>query len=208
MTHNKRSAVTGESRRVEGVILRTYPSREADLVLRILSRDQGKISVIAKGARKNQKKFGARFDLFDRGAFELLLGRGSLQVVAGFLPEPAWRRLREDLDKLAAASFLCEAFDLLTYEDERNEAAKVFELLLLGLEAIDNAASAREALRAAYLSSAQLLELSGYSGEHAGRAPGTRALRSVIDSIEDVAERKLETKSALLETISRLKSEE
>ncbi len=46
-----------------GFILRTIKFRESDLILTVLSRDYGKISLIAKAARRTESKFGAALDL-------------------------------------------------------------------------------------------------------------------------------------------------
>nr|BAL54806.1 DNA repair protein RecO [uncultured Acetothermia bacterium]BAL59886.1 DNA repair protein RecO [Candidatus Acetothermum autotrophicum] len=46
-----------------GFILRAIKFRESDLILTVLSRDYGKISLIAKGARRTESKFGAALDL-------------------------------------------------------------------------------------------------------------------------------------------------
>jgi DNA repair protein RecO (recombination protein O) len=46
-----------------GFILRAIKFRESDLILTVLSRDYGKISLIAKAARRTESKFGAALDL-------------------------------------------------------------------------------------------------------------------------------------------------
>ena len=43
----------------EALVLRTYPLKEADLVVSFLTRDQGKLRGVAKRARRPKSPFGA-----------------------------------------------------------------------------------------------------------------------------------------------------
>ena len=43
-----------------GVVLRTYKLREADRIIVMHTRDNGKVRAVAKGVRKTKSKFGAR----------------------------------------------------------------------------------------------------------------------------------------------------
>jgi len=43
----------------EAIILRTYPLREADVIVSYLARDAGKLRGVARGARKPKNRFGA-----------------------------------------------------------------------------------------------------------------------------------------------------
>ena len=43
----------------EAIVLRTYPFREADLVVSFLTRDQGKLRGVARRARRPKSGFGA-----------------------------------------------------------------------------------------------------------------------------------------------------
>src|SRR5258706_10528670 len=43
----------------EAIILRTYPLKEADLVVSFLTRDQGKLRGVAKRARRPKSPFGS-----------------------------------------------------------------------------------------------------------------------------------------------------
>ncbi len=43
----------------ESILLRTYPLREADLIVSFLTRDQGKLRGVARAARRPKSRFGA-----------------------------------------------------------------------------------------------------------------------------------------------------
>src|SRR5262245_38030745 len=140
----------------DGVVMRAYPYADSDLVLRILSKELGKISALAKGSRSNRRKNHYSFDVFDRGRFQLHQGRGSLLLIHSFTPGPAFRSVRTDLDKLSLSSLICEAFDLLIKEGAGDNES-VFNTLNLSLEAVEEAKDLREALKASYFSLSNLL---------------------------------------------------
>ena len=60
-----------------GIIFRLYPYSDASLILHVLSREQGLISLIAKGARRQKSSFAGRLDLFYLCQFEFILSRRS-----------------------------------------------------------------------------------------------------------------------------------
>jgi DNA repair protein RecO (recombination protein O) len=65
----------------EGVILRRVDYGEADRILTVLTRDHGKIGVIARGVRKSGSRMAAHTDLFARSRMQLAHGRGELEVL-------------------------------------------------------------------------------------------------------------------------------
>jgi DNA repair protein RecO (recombination protein O) len=65
----------------EGIVLRRVDYGETDRILTVLTRDHGKIGVIAKGARRPQSRLASRTDLFVRSRMQLASGRGELDVL-------------------------------------------------------------------------------------------------------------------------------
>ena len=65
----------------EGVILRRVDYGEADRILTVLTREHGKIGVIARGVRKSGSRLAAHTDLFARSRMQLARGRGELDVL-------------------------------------------------------------------------------------------------------------------------------
>ena len=96
-----------------GVVLRTRPLREADLVVVALTPDRGKLDCIARGARRSRKRFPGGLPVGARG--ELSLGRssGSLTVLSGFSPSRDHGALGRDLEVFAYVAYLCELTDQL-----------------------------------------------------------------------------------------------
>src|ERR671921_1526520 len=46
----------------EAVVLRTYPMREADLLVTLFTRNEGKIKGVARSAKKSKKRFGGALE--------------------------------------------------------------------------------------------------------------------------------------------------
>lgn len=180
---------------LKGIIVATFPYSEADLILRIITRDLGKVSAIAKHVRKSKARFSGSLDLFDRGVFSLSKGRGSLSVVSSFSREPSFQELRNNLTRFALASVLTESFDLLVVENIP-DARLYYEALEDGLSCLDSAPlEGLEQMTANLIS--RLLELSGI-----GRPNSTAGLLSAMNLVEAGAEKGLRSKVALKEILS------
>ena len=188
---------------IEGIIIRAYPSREADLVLRVLSRNLGKLSHLAKSARRSRKRFGATLDILDRGNFEITAGRSSLAVVERFTSTRPLKKLRSNLTKITCATVLCDAADLLTHEGAR-EHEDLFDGFSLALDAIDDAPGERDALKACHIGLAHLLRAAGFGAAIVNLPPSAHHLAQLLGFIEQCAERRLESKSALTMLLSDL----
>src|SRR3989344_7862165 len=50
----------------EGLIVKKMPFGEADFLVRVLTRDFGKIDILAKGARKSASKLNSHLDILNR----------------------------------------------------------------------------------------------------------------------------------------------
>lgn len=65
----------------EGVVLRRVDYGEADRILTVLTREHGKIGVIARAVRRPASRMASHTDLFARSAMQLARGRGELAVL-------------------------------------------------------------------------------------------------------------------------------
>ncbi len=180
----------------EGIVIRLFASREADLVLKVLVRGHGKLAMLARSARKSKKRFAAPFDLFDRGTFHCTPGRSSLLLIENFAPEKPFRAIRSNLTKITSASILCDVADHLTHEG-LHEEEDLFVATSLALDAIDQAASDREALRACHIGVASIVRLTGFGAELIELPPSLHNLSKLLNFVEECSERKLQSKSAL-----------
>lgn len=154
----------------EGIVLNTYPSGEADLVVHTLLRESGKVSFIAKHAKKSRKRFIGGLDVFDCGVFEYKKGKGELEILLSLIPKGGLDGLRRDMGKFTGGTLLCEAFDLLLSPGRVNE--KPYALLRLSLEALEEASTKEEMHHVLTLTLNELLSLSGFGDKEGGAVLG------------------------------------
>jgi hypothetical protein len=188
---------------VPAIVLRARPFRESDLMAHLLTPSMGKISAIARHARGSRKRFPSSLDLFDRGTARLTREKNGALNIKEFTPSHSLVKLRSDLDKLTLASLLCEAFDLVLQENTGEDSSEIFEILDLSLNAIDEAAELKTALRATLLGIVSITKKEGII-DLSTSAPGSRTLSIALESIERFCERKLLTRSSVEPIVRRL----
>jgi DNA repair protein RecO (recombination protein O) len=66
-----------------GIVLGRTNYGEADRIVRLLTREHGKVSAIARGVRKIKSRSGGHLEPLGEVALSLAEGRGSLEVVTG-----------------------------------------------------------------------------------------------------------------------------
>lgn len=92
-----------------GIVLKTTPLRESDLVVSIYTESLGRISAIARGARKSQRRFAGVLQMLVLAKFHLgRRPRGELWGLDGGEVEREWTRLASDVAAHAHASYANE----------------------------------------------------------------------------------------------------
>lgn len=113
-----------------GIVLRSYKLGESDKIIRILTREHGKRSAVAKGVRRTKSRFGARLEPFS--CVKLLIHQGrSMDIIKQAEIDDSFNALREDLSRFACASVMAEIADVVAQEHEPNP--ELFDLLLEGM---------------------------------------------------------------------------
>jgi DNA repair protein RecO (recombination protein O) len=119
----------------EAIVLRSYPLREADLLVTLFTRAEGKIRGVAKAAKKSKKRFGGSLEPLtrvvlnweDRARQEL--GRlDSCEVITSPLEEAV------DFPRAVALAHIGELLDELLPDHEPNDA--VFRLTTSVLQSL------------------------------------------------------------------------
>ena len=107
--------------RDRAVVLRQHKLGEADRIVTLLTRGQGKVRAVAKGIRKTASRFGARLEPTSHVALQCYRGR-ELDIVTQVETLDAHRALREHYGCLTHAVSMLEATDQVAQEREANPA--------------------------------------------------------------------------------------
>ena len=140
-----------------GIVLRDTDTRDADKILTLLTAEQGKIAVIARGARRKGCKFAAcaqplaysEWTLHKKGQWYYANEGSTIELFNG---------LRSELDAMALGFYLAELTEgVITEESPQQE---LLSLLLNGLYAISTLHKPLSLVKAAF--EIRLLCLAGY----------------------------------------------
>lgn len=107
--------------RDSAVVLRSWKLGEADRILSLMTRHNGKVRCVAKGARKTQSRFGSRVEPTNHLQVQLYRGKGELDTLTQVEAIERFPQLREDLQLFARASEMLEAVELVAQDREPNE---------------------------------------------------------------------------------------
>jgi DNA repair protein RecO (recombination protein O) len=120
----------------DAIVLRTYPLREADLLVTLFTRDEGKIRGVARSAKKSKRRFGGALEpltrvraYYDQKAGQELVRLDSCDV----LESPLMHAV--DYERSVALAYVAEVLDGLLPDHDVNDA--VFRLTLSVLPRIE-----------------------------------------------------------------------
>lgn len=142
----------------QAIVLREVNYKESDKILTLLTRDRGKLTVTARASRKKGGGVSAAAQLLVWSDVTLKEFRGRW-VLSEAVTNMEFRHLREDLGKLALASYLAELTEAVTQEEL--PAPELLALLLNSLYALDCLDRDPRLVKAAF--ELRLLTLSGYA---------------------------------------------
>lgn len=114
----------------DAVIVRLVDYGEADRIVTLLTRGEGKLAALARGARRSQRRFAGSLALFAVGEASLRRRRGDLWSLESFAAPSL--RLGHHLTELAHAAYLSELTRELVPEEAPDET--VYRLLSQALE--------------------------------------------------------------------------
>jgi DNA repair protein RecO (recombination protein O) len=143
------------------IVVRTVDYGEADRIVTLFCQGAGKLSAIARGARKSTRRFGAALALFGTGEAKLTERPGSeLATLESFDGARGFPHLTSDMVKVAHGGYACELVRELS--PPRQPEPEVFALLIALLERLDAEPPRAERLR---LFEMRLLDLVGLRPE-------------------------------------------
>jgi DNA repair protein RecO (recombination protein O) len=119
---------------VNAIVLRRKESGESDRRLTVLTLEQGKIEVVAKGARKAASRLAGSSDPLSASVMNLAPGKRNLYVTQA-QPLSSFRALRSDFDRLSMGMALVELYAAVVPLEQPDPEA--YELLKVSLEALE-----------------------------------------------------------------------
>ena len=144
----------------DAIVLHSFDYLESSRILRLVTRDGGVRSVLAKGARRSARRFGSALDLFAQGTAQLYAKPGrDLDTLSGFDVVRARPMLAEDMGRFTGASAIAE----LTLRFGRDAAdSGLFDAVVEALDALAVAAT-DEALTATLASAWRIVAELGFA---------------------------------------------
>lgn len=152
--------------RTPALVLRTRPLRDHDLVVELLGRTTGRLSVVARGARRSRRRFGGALELGTRIDADVTFKAGSeLHRLDGCDVRVPPRAVRSDLERFHHLAYALE-LTRLAFPVEAPDAAG-YDLVASFVDALERGPASHEAL---VLWELALLRHLGY-GLTIGRCP-------------------------------------
>ncbi len=132
---------------VTGMVLSAMPVGDYDKRLVILTKEIGRISAFAKGARRPNSALLACSQPFAFGEFTLYAGISSYTIMAAEISN-YFGELRDDFDQLCYGFYFSEFADYITKEN--NDEKDILKLLYQSLKAIGKNTIDKQLIRAVF----------------------------------------------------------
>ena len=124
--------------RDDGVVLRTQKLGEADRIITLLTRHNGRVRAVAKGIRRTKSRFGGRLEPFTHVDVLIHSGRSLDIITQAEVIRAYGTPLAADYPKYTAGTAMLETAERFT-PAEKEPAIRQFLLLIGGLRALGEA---------------------------------------------------------------------
>lgn len=120
---------------VTGMVIKTIPVGEYDKSVTLLTKERGKISAFAKGARRQTGRLGAAANPFSFGTFKLFVGKSSYTILEADISN-YFEGLRLDFEGAYYGIYFLEIADY--YARENNDEKELLKLVYQSLRALQS----------------------------------------------------------------------
>jgi DNA repair protein RecO (recombination protein O) len=141
-----------------GIVLARTNYQEADRIITVLTPDQGKIRLLAKGVRKSKSKMAGGIELFSVAEISFIWGKGDISTLTSSRLKHHYVHIAKDITRTMLGYDLIKLLNK-TIEDEPEP--EYFELLQAALEALNDNSITQDVIKLWFY--AQLLRLAGHS---------------------------------------------
>ncbi|MCD4527198.1 DNA repair protein RecO [Nocardioides sp. cx-173] len=121
--------------RDEAIVLRTHKLGEADRIITLLTRSNGRVRAVAKGVRRTTSRFGSRLEPFTHVDLQLAEGRNLDTITQAETKSAFSSGLGADYERYTAGTAMLETAERLVSE-EKQPSLQQFLLLVGGLRAM------------------------------------------------------------------------
>lgn len=167
-----------------GMVIKTLPVGEYDRHVTILTKERGKITAFAKGARRPNSRLVAATNPFSFGEFKLYVGKNSYTVLDASISN-YFEELRNDFIAAYYGMYFLELTDY--YTRENNDEVKMLKLLYQTMRALCVPSLSNELIR--YIFEMKSLVI---NGEFPGIPQWEGLLESTAYSIQYIMDSSIE----------------
>lgn len=164
---------------VTGMILSQTPIGEYDRRVCILTKERGKISAFAKGARRSGSRFMAATNPFSFGQFKLYEGRNSYNLMEANISN-YFEQLRSDYIGAYYGMYFLEIADY--YTRENNDEKEMLKLLYQSMRALVHPTLKKELVRSVFE-----IKAVAVNGEFPGIPTGEKWEDSTVYAVDFIA---------------------
>jgi DNA repair protein RecO (recombination protein O) len=146
----------------DAILLRKIEYGDYDYIITLLSEKTGKISVIAKNAKKSIKRFQGSLDLFSFMNVQVLFPKkkkNALPVLFNVDLIDPFEEIRTDVEKTGYASYWMEIINF--YLEEQKAQPALFKLLLFSLDALNSGLISKQVIN--LLFQIRFMSISGFT---------------------------------------------
>jgi len=172
--------------KTEGIVIKRSNYSEADRIVTIFTKKNGKIKIKANGVRRITSRRSPHIELLNYCVFGLYQGR-NMPVLTEVESKESFSSLKKDLKRIGFAYHVCELIDGLCAENQENQ--DVFFLLGRTLRKLSKEENLSDII---YEFELELLRLLGF------HKPSSSNIKiNTQELIENILERRLKTKQIL-----------
>ena len=185
---------------ITGMVLKAEPMNDYDRRVVLLTRERGKISAFARGARKQNSKLLAATNPFCFGTFKLYEGRTSYNVMEAEITN-YFEGLRNDYEGAFYGMYFLEVMDY--YTRENNDEKEMLKLLYQSLRALMHEGLSNVLVR--YIFEMKAMVLSGEFPGMPREGEWEESTRYAVNYIMETTVEKLYTFTVTPQVLGQLK---
>jgi DNA repair protein RecO (recombination protein O) len=119
----------------QAIMLKRMNYGEADRIVTVLTADNGRLSMLAKGVRKSKSKLAGGLELFSVTDINYIDGKSDLKTIISTRLKEHYRNIVSDVERTMAGYDFMKIIDSFT---QHADEPKYFMLLMQGLSSLNN----------------------------------------------------------------------